>query len=189
MKTVAFLYILPHDIGFLLGGSNIFLLDETQVGDFAGDVAGMVARVVFGGFLGTHGGQQEDRALEFGRAGTIGQDNLLVVIGPVGGRRNGLLVGQLQRLDAAHNLVHGTAHAGRVVERQHEFVFGVDDKDGANREWQCLFIARCGVDHAVGCTDFAIGVADNGKFDLDLVLTVCHDILQPVLVRFDGVDA
>ncbi len=53
------------------------------------------------------GGEQEHGALHV---------DGLVVVGPVGGRRDGVLGRQLERLDAAADLVHVAPNGGRVVQ-------------------------------------------------------------------------
>ena len=54
-----------------------------------------------------------------------------MIVGPVGWCRDGLLVAELQGLDTAYDLRHVASHACWVVETQHEFVIGVDDKDAS----------------------------------------------------------
>jgi hypothetical protein len=102
-----------------------------------------------------------------------------MIVGPVGGSRNGLFIGQLQGVDASHNFVHIATHAGGVIERQHEFVFWVDDKYGANGEGETLLVGISGIEHAKGGADGAVGVANDGEFDLlGVGLEVRHDSLS-----------
>ena len=142
----------------------------------------MIAWIVLVGFFLGHSGQKEDAALKVRRAAAIGKNNLLVIVGPVGGRGNGFLVAELQGFDAAHNFVHVATHAGRIVQTQHEFVFRIDDKDRANREGQLLLTRGGRINHAVGRADGTVGITNNGKFHLDFVFAVSHHVLQPVIV-------
>lgn len=111
-----------------------------------------------------------------------------MVHGPIGRCRNALLVRQLQGLDTTDNLVHVASHTGGVIQTQHEFIFGVDDKDGPNGEGQILLIGRARVQHAKGRTDTAIGVSDNGELDFNVVFAVSDHVREPVGVGFDGID-
>lgn len=148
----------------------------------------MVVRVTLRGFIGGYSGQQKDGSLELGRVCAIRHEHFGVVVGPVGRCGDALFVGQLERLDAAHNLVHVAADAGGVVERQHELVLGVDDKDGANRQRQGLFVRSSRVQHAKRRADGSIGIADDRELDFDLVLAVRDHIREPFIVRLDGVN-
>jgi hypothetical protein len=109
------------------------------------------------------------------------------VVGPVGGGGNGLLVRQLQGLDAADNLVHVTSDTSGVVEGEHKLVFRVDNKDGTNSQGQSLFRGGARVDHTVGLANGAIGVSNDGELYFDFVLAVSNDIAEPVFVRLDGI--
>jgi len=131
--------------------------------------------------------QQEDRALEGGRA-AIARRDVGVVVGPVGRRGDRLFIRELQSRDAAHNLIHVAPDARWVVEREHQLVLGVDDEDGADGKGQVLVARGAWVDHAVRGRDRAVGVADDRKLDLDVVLAVCHHVVQPLLVRLDRVN-
>lgn len=163
------------------------MLDEAKVGNLGRNVARVKVWVTFHGFLVGNGGQQKDRPLEFGGARAVGHENVGVIVGPVRRRRNALLVGQLERLHTTDNLVHVATNTSGVVERQHELVLRVDDKDSADRQRQLLLVRIACVQHAKGRTDGSIGVANNWEFDFNLVLAVGHDIGQPVVVRLDGV--
>lgn len=44
----------------------------------------MIPWITFGSLLGAHGGKEEDRALEIGCAGAIGQFDIGMIVGPVG---------------------------------------------------------------------------------------------------------
>jgi hypothetical protein len=70
----------------------------------------------------------------------------------------------------------------------HLLVLGVDDKDGANGKWEALLCRSTGIQHAKGLRDLAVGVTNNGEFNLDFVFAVRHDITEPIVVRLDGVD-
>ncbi len=111
-----------------------------------------------------------------------------MVLGPVGGSRDRLFVTELKCLDASNNLVCVSANAGRVVEGEHELVFGVDDKDGSNSEWEVLVITGSGINHAISGTDGSVRISNNGELDLDFVLAVSNDILEPFVVGLDGID-
>jgi len=102
--------------------------------------------------------------------------------------RDGLLVTELKRLDAPDDLVHIPADASGVVEAEHELVLGVDDEDRPDGEGELLLVAAARVDHAVLDGDGAILVADDRELDLDLVLAVGDDVLDPLLVAPHGVD-
>ena len=57
-----------------------------------------------------------------------------MIVGPVGWGSNRFFVGKLQGLNTPYNFVHVPTDAGRIVQREHELVFGVDDKDRAARQ-------------------------------------------------------
>jgi hypothetical protein len=171
----------------VLSNGNLVLLDETKVVDLGRDVTAVVSRVTILGFFLGDSGQQKDGTLERGRARTVGHENILVVVGPVGGGGNGLLIRQLQGLDAADNLIHIASDASGVVEREHKLVFRVDDKDGTNGQGQSLIFRSACVDHTIGHANRAIGVSDDRELDFDLVLAMGNDIAEPVVVRLDGI--
>ena len=52
-----------------------------------------------------------------------------MVVWPIGGRGNTLLVGELQSLNTTDNFVHVASDASRVVQRKHQLVLGVDDEN------------------------------------------------------------
>lgn len=141
----------------------------------------MISGIMLLRFLLAHGGKEEDRSLEVGRPAPVGHGDVGVVVGPVGRRRNAPLVAELQGLDAANDLVHVPSDAGGVVETQHQLVLGVDDEDRADGEGQILLVGRARVDHAVGGGDGAVLVANDGEFDVNLILAVSHDIVEPIL--------
>lgn len=62
---------------------------------------------------------------------------------------HGLLGRNLQGVDAAHDLVHVSTHAGRVVEGQLELLVWADDEDGTDGEGQTLHILHGRVQHAI----------------------------------------
>ena len=103
--------------------------------------------------------------------------------------KEGLLqLDELQGLDAPYDLVHVPPHARGVVEAEHELVLGIDDEHRADSERQLLLVEISRIDHAVGHGDGSVLVADDRKLDLDLVLAVGHDVLEPLLVALDGID-
>ena len=121
------------------------------------DLAGLVAREALVRVLLRDGGEQEDGALHA---------DAVVVVRPVRRRGDGLLVGELQGLHAAQDLVHVAADAGRVVHHQHQLVLRVDDEDGADGERQALCVRVPGVDHAVELGDGPVLVADDRELHL-----------------------
>lgn len=168
--------------------ANNFGFDQAKIVLVGRYWAGEVARVVFLGIFLCDGGKKEDGALVL-----VGDFSLFVydggvVVGPVGGCRNRLAVRELESLDAADDFVHVAADASRVVEREHELVLWIDDENSADGERERLGVAGPGINHAVHGGDLAVGVANDREFDFDLVVAVSNDVLQPVFVRFDGVD-
>ena len=85
---------------------DIILLDQTEIRDLGRNITRMIAWVGFIGFFFGNSREQKDGTFKVTRATAIGHDNVGMVVGPIGRRRNGFLVGQLQRLDTTHNLVH-----------------------------------------------------------------------------------
>lgn len=148
----------------------------------------MITGIVrIGIFLGD-GRKQKDATLELGGSFSVPDRNVGVVFRPVGRSRNRLFVTELKRLDTSNNLVRVSANAGRVVEGEHELIFGVDDKDGSNGEWEVLVIAGAGINHAVRGTDGSVRISNNRELDLDFVLTVSNDVLEPFVVGLDRID-
>jgi hypothetical protein len=166
---------------------NLVLLDKTEVVDLGRDITAVVSRVTILGFFLGDSRQQKDGTLERGRARTVGHENILVVVGPVGRGGNGLLIRQLQGLDTADNFVHIASDTSGVVEREHKLVFWVDDKDGTNGQGQLLFFRSARVDHTIGRANGTISVSNDRKLDFDLVLAMGNDIAEPVVVRLDGI--
>ena len=87
----------------------------------------------------------------------------------------------------ADNFVHVSSYAGRIVQGKHQLVFRVDDKDSPDGEGKILVIRGARVDHAISCTDAAVGVTNDGEFNLDLVFAMRNNISQPILpMDFDS---
>lgn len=147
----------------------------------------MVSRIRGLGLLFRYRGQQEDAAHEFVRPSPVRQGDVGVIVRPIGGRRDRLFVRQLQCLDASDDLIHVPAHAGGVIQAQHEFVLRIDNKDGADRQRKGLIARRAGINHPVCGADGPVAIADNGEFDLDFILAVSNDVTEPLLVGLDRV--
>ena len=79
---------------------------QSQIRNLGGHITRVKPGVTRSCFFRRHSGQQKDGSFELRCTGSIGQRNIFVVQGPVGGSRNRLLVRQLQCLDATNNLVH-----------------------------------------------------------------------------------
>ena len=58
---------------------------------------------------------------------------------------------------------------------------GVHNEDRADGEGEVLLVGVARVDHAVGGGDGAVLVADDGEFDVDFVLAVGDDVVEPIL--------
>lgn len=139
-------------------------------------------------FLGNRR-EQKDAPLEVRRSFSVAANgDIHMVVGPVGRRRDRLFIAQLECLDATDNLIGVPTHAGRIVQREHELVFGVDDKDGSDCQREVLLVACSGVNHPVGGTDGPVGIADDREFDLDVALAMGDDVLEPFRVGLDGID-
>lgn len=104
-----------------------------------------------------------------------------MIVRPIGRSGNTLFITELKGLDASHDFIHVTTDACGIVETEHEFVFGVDDEYGADGEGQGLLVGCAWIDHAVGCGDGAVGIADDGEFDLDFVFAVSYYVVEPFL--------
>jgi hypothetical protein len=114
----------------LVGLDNIFCLDQTQIRNLGRYLARIKSRIRGLGLLIRNSRKQKDTPLELGRTSPIGHDDFFMIVGPIGRSGNRLFVRELQRLDASNNFVHVATDASRVVEREHEFIFGIDDKHG-----------------------------------------------------------
>ena len=90
---------------------------------------------------------------------------------------NGLLVAELKGLDTPDDFVHVPSDTRGIIQAEHELVLGVDDEHRPNRQRERLLVAIAGVDHSVSHGNRAILISDDGKLDLNLVLTVCDNIL------------
>jgi hypothetical protein len=95
----------------------------------------MKSRIFGLGFLVRDGGKQKYTTLVRSRTSSICHYNFFVIVGPICGGGNRLFVRKLQSLDASNNLVHVATDASRVVEGEHQLVFGVDDKHSTKRKW------------------------------------------------------
>ena len=100
---------------------------------------------------------------------------------------DGVFGGELKGLDAAADLVGVAADGGGVVEDELELLLRVDDEDGADGEGKALVVEVGGVVHVVLDGDGAIGVANDGKVDGDLVFAVSDDVPKPGVVRIHRV--
>ncbi len=77
----------------------------------------------------------------------------------LGGRRDFVFVGQLQRIDHAQNFREVAAGAGRIRDHQTNFFVWINNIDGPNRKR----IARVRMNCAVQVGNFAISVGEQRK--------------------------
>lgn len=130
-----------------------------------GDVDALGFEAFFGGLLG--GG---------------GRDDHFVTGLPVGGAGDTVLVGGLESVDHADDLVEVTAKVQRIIDHRTDLELGVDEKDASNSG--C--VGRRLVDHVVESGDFLVEVGDDGELDLDTEVSL--DITDPTDVRIDAVN-
>jgi len=117
-------------------------------------------------------------------------DNDIITGYPVDGRRHLVLVAGLQAVDDAEDLVAVAARGGGVGEDGADGLLGVDDEDRADGESNSLLVDVGGVlvvQHVVLEGDLTVLVTDDGE--VDLVSADFLDILDPAIMRVDGVGA
>ena len=102
--------------------------------------------------------------------------------------RDTLLIAELESLNTPDNLIHVPSNACGIVETEHEFVLGVDDKHCTDSQRELLLIATAWVDHSVRHGDGAILITNDRELDVNLILAVSNNVFKPLIVRFDGID-
>ena len=79
--------------------------------------------------------------------------------------------------------------ASRIIERQHQFVFRIDDEDATNGERQVLLVAVPRINHAIGGRNVAFGISNDGKTHVNLIVAHGVHVFKPLGVRVDWIDA
>ena len=102
--------------------------------------------------------------------------------------RDTLLIAELEGFNATNNLIHVPSNASWIVETEHEFVLGIDDKYCTDSQRQFLLIAATWVDHPVRHGDGTILITNDGELDLNLILAMSNNVFKPLIMRFDGID-
>ena len=116
-----------------------------------------------------------------------GNDNV-VTRQPVDRAGDTVLVGGLKSVDNTEDLGGVTASGGRVGHDQADLLGGVDDEDGTDGQGHTLRINIGGVlvvDHIVQVGDLALGIGDDGEFEVGAGNFV--DVLDPAVVGLDVV--
>ena len=145
-------------------------------------VVGSAAGLGHGAQVGLDGGELAEALLGL-VVGHRGADDDVVAVLPVGRGRHLVLRGELQRVDHPQELVEVAPRARRVGEGELDLVVGPDHEDRAHGHG----VAGVRVDEVVEVAHLAVGVGDDREVDR-LALRLL-DVLGPLAVRVDGVDA
>lgn len=100
---------------------------------------------------------------EFGRTSAIWHGNFTMIVRPVSGRGNALLVAELKGFHTTHDFIHVTADASGVVQTEHQLVLGVDDENSTDGEGQILLVRVSRVNHSVFGANHPVLVTNDGK--------------------------
>mmetsp|Transcript_26393 Transcript_26393/g.56130 ORF Transcript_26393/g.56130 Transcript_26393/m.56130 type:complete len:315 (+) Transcript_26393:189-1133(+) len=168
---------------------HIIPFHQTEIIDLRRNLTAVIPRIILTGLLLADRGQEEHAPLELRAPRPVRHRDVSVVVRPIRGRGDALLVAELKRLHTPDDLVHVPSHARGVVEAQHQLVLRVDDEHRADGQGEVLVVGRSRVYHAVGGGDGPVLVADDGELDVDLVLAVGDHVVEPLLMRLHGVDA
>src|SRR5690349_7286740 len=110
-------------------------------------------------------------------------DDHVVSALPIGGSRDLVRIGELQRVDDAQDLLEVPARAGGVGDEGADLLVRIDEEYRAHRER----VVRFRVDHVVEVRDLAVRIGEDRI--VELTILGLFVVLRPLSVAVYGIDA